>query len=92
MNRSLRSGRCRKNLLLSVIGVHKIMQFALGQFVHLDGSGIGVVAALPSADDPAVPEDHLGVWFGGCDDSGAPIVCTVPADYFKNAPAPVIQH
>ena len=68
------------------------MQFALGQFVHLDGSGIGVVAALPSADDPTVPEDHLGVWFGGRDDSGAPIVCTIPADYFKNAPAPVIQH
>jgi len=68
------------------------MPTVLGQFVHLDGSGIGVVAALPSEDDPSIPEDHLGVWFGDCNGSGAPILCTVPADYLRNAPAPAVQH
>ena len=68
------------------------MQFALGQFVHLDHSGIGVVVALPSIGDVDVPDDHLGVWFGDCDDFGAPIACTVPVDYFKPAPKPVVQH
>jgi hypothetical protein len=64
--------------------------FSLGQFVHLDGSGVGVVAMLPEGSN--VPDDHIGVWFGTTTDSGSPIICTVPAAYFKSAPEPTIQH
>ena len=68
------------------------MPFSLGQLVHLDGSGVGVVVALPLPDCVDVPVDHIGVWFGDCNEDGAPIVCTVPADYFKDAPLPAFQH
>ena len=61
-----------------------------GQFVHPDERGIGVVVQLPNGD--SVPEDHLGVWFGTSDDTGVPIVYTVPADHLNDAPSPVVQH
>jgi hypothetical protein len=64
--------------------------FSLGQFVHLDGSGVGVVSMLP--DGCNVPDDHIGVWFGTTTDEGSPVICTVPASYFKRAPDPTIQH
>ena len=64
--------------------------FSLGQFVHLDGSGVGVVAMLPNGSN--VPDEHIGVWFGTRTEAGNPIVCTVPAAYFKHAPEPTIQH
>lgn len=64
--------------------------FHLGQFVFLRGSGVGIVAML--ADGHNVPEDHVGVWFGTTTDSGSPIVCTIPAEYFTTAPEPTIQH
>jgi hypothetical protein len=66
------------------------MGYEIGQFVTLDHSGVGVVVLVPDGD--ARPDDHIGVWFGTCDDAGAPIVCTVPADYFDDAPTPVVQH
>lgn len=65
-------------------------EFALGQFVFLNGSGVGIIAML--ADDSGVPEDHIGVWFGTTTETGSPIVCTLPKEYFTSAPEPEIQH
>jgi hypothetical protein len=63
---------------------------SLGQFVYLDGSGVGVVVILP--DGANVAEEHVGVWFGTMTDAGSPVVCTVPVAYFTSAPEPRIQH
>jgi hypothetical protein len=64
--------------------------FTIGQFVHLDGSGVGVVVMLPNKTD--VPDEHVGVWFGTVSETGSPVFCMVPAEYFKPTPAPTIQH
>ncbi len=50
--------------------------FTIGQFVHLDGSGRGVVVMLPNKTD--VPDEHVGVWFGTTTQTGSPVICTVP--------------
>ena len=92
----LRYRRYRKSLdqlhflRLATHSVPPLEKYQLGQFVHLDGSGVGVVARLPN--DDTVPDEHLGVWFGTCDDAGAPIICTVPAEYVTDAPTAVTQH
>jgi hypothetical protein len=62
-----------------------------GDFVHLDGSGVGIVVATPE-DDAQVPEEHLGVWFGTLDEEGNPEVWTVPAEYLRPAPTSVYRH
>ena len=62
-----------------------------GDFVHLDGSGVGIVVATPE-EDAQVPEEHLGVWFGTLDEAGSPEVWTVPAEYLRPAPAPTFKH
>lgn len=67
-----------------------MVSFSLGQFVHLDGSGVGVVAMLP--DGSKVTDEHIGVWFGTTTDSGHPIICTVPFAYLQPAPEPIVQH
>jgi hypothetical protein len=64
--------------------------FTIGQFVHLDGSGIGVVVLL--ANNANVPDEHIGVWFGTTTETGSPVIYTVPAEYFQPTPAPTIQH
>jgi hypothetical protein len=64
--------------------------YSIGQFVRLDGSGVGVVAMLP--DGSKVPDEHIGVWFGTTTAAGSPIICTIPTAYFKTAPEPTIQH
>ena len=64
--------------------------FSLGQFVQLDGSGVGVVAMLP--DGCKVPDDHIGVWFGTTTDAGSPMLYTVPTANFKAAAEPAVQH
>ncbi len=66
------------------------MDYQVGQFVFLDHSGVGIVARL--SDGESVREEHIGVWFGTFDEDGAPIICTVPAEYFAAAPNPVIRH
>ncbi|TWU19742.1 hypothetical protein [Allorhodopirellula heiligendammensis] len=64
--------------------------FAIGQFVHLDGSGVGVVVMLP--DDTEVPDGHIGVWFGTTTETGRPVICTVPIEYIEPTPDPIVQH
>ncbi len=66
------------------------MNFEIGQFVMLPGSGLGTVTHLP--DDCYVSEDHVGVWFGTIDGDGQPIICTIPSDYLRPGPNPVFQH
>jgi hypothetical protein len=50
-----------------------------GQFVMV-GPYPGVVVAL-FGDDPMVPEEHVGIWYGQTDDDGVPKVRTVPKEY-----------
>jgi len=62
-----------------------------GQFVMV-GTNPGVVVAF-FGDDPMVPEEHVGIWYGQTDDDGAPKVRTVPVEYAipRNKP-PVYYH
>ncbi len=62
----------------------------IGQFVHLDGSGVGVVVMLPNKRD--VPDEHVGVWFGTTTETGSPVICTIPAEYIMPTLVPTIQH
>jgi len=64
--------------------------FSFGQFVYLDGSGVGITVMLPHGSE--VPEDHIGVWFGTTTEAGNPLICTIPAEYLISAPDPVVQH
>ncbi len=48
-----------------------------GQFVTVAGSP-GVV--IGTYNDPAIPQDHLAVWFGEITASGDPRVKTVPEE------------
>jgi hypothetical protein len=66
------------------------MSFEVGQFVFLDGSGVGTVIYLPNGSE--VPDDHVGVWFGTIDQNGRPIVCTIPIEYLQDGPKPTFQH
>jgi len=50
-----------------------------GQFVMV-GPYAGVVVAL-LGEDPLVPEEHVGIWYGQKDDDGMPKVRTVPEEY-----------
>ena len=40
---------------------------------------------------PGDCHDHAGVWFGDLE-NGAPEVWTVPLDYLKKGPTPVLKH
>lgn len=32
-------------------------------------------------------DDHLGLWFGEVNETGQPVVCTIPAEYVQQAEA-----
>ena len=68
----------------------RTMSFKVGQFVFLDGSGVGTVIYSPNGFE--VPDDHVGVWFGTLDKDGRPVVCTIPIEYLRNGPSPSFQH
>jgi hypothetical protein len=74
-----------------------------GDLVELDGL-LAVVVALAGelvGMGELVPEDHVALWFGtppterpseGGEGGAIPEVWTVPADYCRAAPNPVIHH
>jgi len=66
------------------------MSLEVGQFVFLDGSGVGTVIRLPNGCE--IPDDHAGVWFGTLDNDGRPIVCTIPIEYLRDGPSSTFQH
>jgi hypothetical protein len=66
------------------------MQATRGAFGQV-GPHLCVVTAL-FGDDPDVPEDHVGVWYGEVDENGAPKVRTVPECYVKLCEAPPVYY
>jgi hypothetical protein len=68
--------------------------FQLGDILVLDGSHCVVVGlggqALSNED---VPEEHIAVWFGELDAEQSKIqIRTVPEEYFKKGPEPLVVH
>ena len=73
------------------------MSFKIGDIIEMDGL-LGVVIELPGKN---VPEEHLGIWFGGdnsqrASDNGGPAevprVFTVPENCCRPAKKPVYNH
>lgn len=50
----------------------------IGQFVTV-GNDLGIIVGL--ANDPEIPEEHLGIWYGQETEDGKPKARTVPEEY-----------
>jgi hypothetical protein len=63
--------------------------FKKGDFVTINNE-IGVV--IFTGDElPGDMDDHTGVWFGP-DERGVSDVYTIPTEYLKEGPEPVLKH
>ena len=79
-------------------------RFKLGDILELDGSHcvvVGLEGQILSEEE--VPEEHIAVWFGEIDDESSEgliaspnpsriEVRTIPEDYFKKGPEPLLSH
>ena len=63
--------------------------FGRGEFVTVNGQVAVVVATGAEMGDDLA--DHTAVWFGAAGD-GPPEVWTVPTEYLRPAPDPVVRH
>ena len=63
--------------------------FKKGDFVTIN-KDVGVVVLTGDEMDGDL-EDHTGVWFGTYE-KGVPEVWTIPTEYLKNGPEPVLKH
>ncbi|MFD1874033.1 hypothetical protein [Hymenobacter bucti] len=79
-------------------------KFQLGDILELDGSHCVVVGlGGQSLSGEEVPEEHIAVWFGEIDNESSEgltaspkpsriEVRTIPEDYFKKGPEPLVSH
>jgi hypothetical protein len=63
--------------------------FKKGDFVMIN-KDVGVVV-LTGEEIPGDSLDHTGVWFGTYD-KGSPEIWTIPTEYLKKGPEPVLKH
>jgi len=76
--------------------------FKLGDILVFDGDGSSCVVVGLSGqilDDDEVPEEHIAVWFGDNrkeSEEGLAKnrieVWTIPEEYFKKGPEPLVSH
>jgi hypothetical protein len=79
--------------------------FKLGDILVFDGEPcvvVGLSGQTLNKDEIPVPEEHIAVWFGGNNPdrwTSEPIqatdrieVWTIPEEYFKKGPEPLVSH
>jgi hypothetical protein len=60
-----------------------------GDFVKINKQvGVVVFTGKEMSEDL---QDHTGVWFG-THENGAPEIWTIPTEYLKRGPEPVLKH